>query len=76
MVLKYLNKLITRFGYQITSVEVPLQPDMAADTLFVSLYNQVRPFTMTSPGGLYSLYQYVQYVVSNKNPGDFVECGV
>ncbi len=76
MVLKYLNKLITRFGYQITSVEVPLQPDMAADTIFVSLYNEVRPFTMTSPERLYSLYQSVQYVVSNKIPGDFVECGV
>ncbi|MGL6266282.1 MAG: TylF/MycF/NovP-related O-methyltransferase [Chitinophagaceae bacterium] len=76
MLFKYLNKLTARFGYQFTSVKLPLKPDMAADPLFVSLYNQVRPFTMTSPERLYSLYQSIQYVVANKIPGDFVECGV
>jgi len=76
MVLKYLNKLTARFGYQVIPEKVPLQPDMAADPLFVSLYNQVRPFTMTSSERLFSLYQSIQYVVANKLPGDFVECGV
>jgi len=76
MVLKYLNKLTARFGYQVIPEKVPLQPDMAADPLFVSLYNQVRPFTMTSSERLFSLYQSIQYVVANKIPGDFVECGV
>jgi O-methyltransferase len=76
MVLKYLNKLTARFGYQVTPEKMPLQPDMAADPLFVSLYDQVRPFTMTSPERLYSLYQSIEYVAANKISGDFVECGV
>lgn len=76
MVLKYLNKLTARFGYQVIPEVVPLPPDIASDETFVALYNQVKAFTMTSPERLYSLYQSVHYVVGNNIPGDFVECGV
>jgi outer membrane murein-binding lipoprotein Lpp len=43
---------------------------------FVSLYADCREFTMTSWERLYALYKAVQYLVVNRIPGDFVECGV
>ncbi len=52
------------------------QQDMFADTAFMAIYNQVRPFTMTTVERCYALYYAVQYTVKNNIPGDFVECGV
>ncbi|MEK6578396.1 MAG: TylF/MycF/NovP-related O-methyltransferase [Bdellovibrionota bacterium] len=39
-------------------------------------YLAVRPFTLTSPERVISLIRSVEYVVTNKIPGDIVECGV
>jgi len=49
------------------------------DNYFLKTINKFAPYTMTVNRGLepsYSLYKAVQYVVENKIPGDFVECGV
>jgi hypothetical protein len=49
------------------------------DLYFQKTIDQFAPYTMTVLRGIepsYSLYKAVQYVVENKIPGDFVECGV
>jgi hypothetical protein len=76
MALKYLNKITARFGYKLVPDTVELPPDIAGDAEFLSLYRQVKPYTMTSPERIFALYQAVQYLVRNRIPGDFVECGV
>lgn len=43
---------------------------------FINIWEKISPFTMTSVERGYSLYKSVEYVVKNKIPGDFVECGV
>lgn len=43
---------------------------------YKELINFVRPFTMTSNSSLISLIDSVEYIVNNKIPGSFVECGV
>lgn len=43
---------------------------------YKELINFVRPYTMTSNSSLISLSQAVEYIVNNKIPGSFVECGV
>jgi len=49
------------------------------DRYFLQILNEFAPYTMTVFRGIepaYSLYKAVQYLVGNKIPGDFVECGV
>ena len=49
------------------------------DLYFLKTINKFARYTMTFNRGIepsYSLYKAVQYVVKNKIPGDFVECGV
>jgi len=49
------------------------------DLYFLKIINKFAPYTMTINRGIepsYSLYKAVQYMVKNKIPGDFVECGV
>ena len=46
------------------------------DPIFQRIYMKCRPYTMTSLPRMYALYQATKYVVENKIPGDFVECGV
>lgn len=43
---------------------------------FLSLWEDVKPFTMTSLERGYALYKAVEYICMNRIPGDFVECGV
>lgn len=52
----------------------PMLFDMEKD--FLDLYEQCRPYTMTSIERMYSLYKSVEYICSHNIPGDFVECGV
>jgi len=40
------------------------------------IYGKYKDYTMTSKERIYSLIKSVEYVVKNKIPGDFVECGV
>jgi O-methyltransferase len=43
---------------------------------FLTLYEQCNQYTTTSWEGLYALYKSIQYVVTNRIPGDVVQCGV
>lgn len=43
---------------------------------FISLWERVSPYTMTSLERGYALYQAVRHVCDHRIPGDLVECGV
>ena len=60
-------------GYGVISPEQYIS-DMEEEFLFI--WENVHSFTMTSIERGYSLYKAVEYIVQNKIPGDFVECGV
>jgi len=60
-------------GYGIILPEQYLS-DMEKD--FLTIWNKVKNYTMTSIERGYSLFKSVEYIVKNKIPGDFVECGV
>jgi O-methyltransferase len=72
----FLNKIAGVFHHRLIPIETPVAADMWSDKAFMEIYDQCRPFTMTSPERMFSLYQSVKYVVDNDIPGDFVECGV
>ncbi len=42
----------------------------------IDMINSSLPFTMTGPLRTISLIRAVEYIIINKIPGDFVECGV
>ena len=52
----------------------PVTADMDRD--FFGIWARCKPFTMTSVERGYALYKATEYVVKQKIPGDFVECGV
>lgn len=52
------------------------QRDMARDPVFIRLYEQCKPHSMTTMERLFALYEAVGYLVRNRIPGDIVECGV
>lgn len=73
------NVLKSLFNVKLVKVSNDLdntQQDIAHDARFMKLYNEVRPFTMTSIERCYALFQTVEYILNNNIPGDFVECGV
>lgn len=74
--IRLLNKMAGKFDLKLVSIRQELAPDLLAEKDFMEIYHFVRPYTMTSPERLFSLYQSVRYVVENKIPGCFVECGV
>jgi len=74
--IKFLNKAAAKFNYKLVKNESGLAPDLMADNDFMPLFHFCRPFTMTSPERLFSLFQSVKYIIKNNIPGDFVECGV
>ena len=51
-------------------------PDIGKDSVFMDLFEQVRPYTMTSVEALFALYTSVNYVLDREIPGDILECGV
>jgi len=63
--------------YQILMAQQHLLAGMKdADPRFHELYEECRPYTMTSIERLYALYKSVEYIVAANVPGDFVETGV
>jgi len=76
MVVKVLNSVFKKFGYQLSKKEDEAIIDILQDEAFMKIYTQCRPFTMTSPERMYSLYKSVEYVLQNNIAGDFVECGI
>lgn len=61
---------LTKEGIQKT------QMDLFEDPVFLKIYNEVKPYTMTTMERCYALYKAVEYIVKNNIEGDFVECGV
>ncbi|WP_460204269.1 TylF/MycF/NovP-related O-methyltransferase [Scytonema sp. NUACC21] len=51
-------------------------PDIGKDAVFMDLFEQVKPYTMTSVEALFALYTAMNYVLDRNIPGDIVECGV
>lgn len=72
-----IQQLIRSFGYKLvkTAHEV-YQSDSIRDADFQRIYEQCKPFTMTSVERMYALYQAVVYVAKHNIPGCFAECGV
>jgi len=50
--------------------------DIHRDEAFMAIHEKVKAFTITSIERQYGLYQAVKYILANRIPGDFVECGV
>lgn len=74
---KWINKLLSKTGYQLTSTQVDkFDSIIAADKRFLEIYETCRNYTMTSMPRCFALYQALEYVIKNNIPGDFVECGV
>jgi O-methyltransferase len=61
--------------HQATIIDT-ITPDIARDHVFMRLFDQVKPYSMTSVEALFALYSGVNYILDRKIPGDFVECGV
>jgi hypothetical protein len=61
--------------HQVTMID-PVTPDIDKDPVFMDLYQQVMPYTMTSKEAVFALYTSVNYVLDRNIPGDIVECGV
>ncbi|RYY90212.1 MAG: macrocin O-methyltransferase [Chitinophagaceae bacterium] len=70
-----IDKLFRKFGY-VRAESIKILTDLWTDKDFVELHNLVRPFTMTSPERMYSLYNAMRYIGAQRIPGDLVECGV
>lgn len=78
MVIKIANKMLGKFGWQISKKSKGdiLPPDLATDSKFMEVYQKVQPYTMTSPERLFSLHKAVMYTIEKGLAGSFVECGV
>jgi O-methyltransferase len=78
MIIRFTNRLLGILGYRLMPVSQlgADLTDLVHDRAFMEVLNKVRPYTMTSTERIHALYQAVKYVIDNKIPGDFVECGV
>jgi len=70
-----IHKSANLLGFQIVKTSNQ-DPVVNQDRRFIRIYNQCKDYSMTSKERMYSLYKAVEYIVSSKIPGDFVECGV
>lgn len=71
-----LKKSANKLGYKISKVSETLDPVIDKDNLFLEIFEQCKPYTMTSRERMYALYNAVKYIVKSNIKGDFVECGV
>ncbi|MGQ0577424.1 MAG: TylF/MycF/NovP-related O-methyltransferase [Betaproteobacteria bacterium] len=68
-----MKDLARRFGVDIVPYPRVLE---GVDEMTAQTIDAVRPYTMTSDQRVAALCDAVRYVVSNRVPGDIVECGV
>jgi O-methyltransferase len=75
---KFLLNLIETLGYKVTKFDRNSAGPYAdiQDKTFWEFYRVCQPYTMTSVERMFALYQATNYVIDQKIPGDFVECGV
>jgi hypothetical protein len=71
--LRPLKNFARRFGVDIVPYPRVLE---GVDETTAQTVDAVRPYTMTSDQRVAALCDAVRYVVSNRIPGDIVECGV
>jgi hypothetical protein len=71
--LRPLKNFARRFGVDIVPYPRVLE---GVDETTAQTIDAVRPYTMTSDQRVAALCDAVRYVVSNRIPGDIVECGV
>jgi O-methyltransferase len=57
-------------------LEPPMQYLCDMESSFISLWQKVKPYTMTSIERGYALYQSVRYLAEEGIRGPFIECGV
>lgn len=76
MVIRLINKVVGGFGFALSKKSPPFGYDIFEDKVFLDIYKQCKPHTMTSPERMYSLYKAVEHTLDNDIKGDFVECGV
>ena len=71
MIVKLLNSLFKPIGFKIVKEDYQEKyPE------FLDIYEDCKPFTMTSVDRMYALYKAVEYIIKNEIEGDFIECGV
>ncbi|MGH9856507.1 MAG: TylF/MycF/NovP-related O-methyltransferase [Acidobacteriota bacterium] len=63
-----------KFGYEIWNYKGEFPPDFEAES--AKTIRNVARYTSGSAERVHALIQAVEYIVQNKVPGDFVECGV
>ena len=71
IVLKIINRMgydLNKKGYKGLPIEASVQDN--------NIYDQIKPYTMTSNDRIWALINAVNYVIRNNIDGDFVECGV
>lgn len=73
----YFQPMLRNFGVDIIRYQQrDLINELIQDRGKLEIYNQVKPFTMTSQEKVNALIEAVNYVVKNNIEGAFVECGV
>lgn len=63
-------------GYELKKQSLASHSDILTDKDFMELYAKCKDFTMTSIERMYSLYNSMEYILTNNIPGHFVEAGV
>lgn len=66
--------LLKPLGLKLSKIQQ--DEDFIQDAIFLKIFQQCKPYTMTSIERMYALYNAVKYIVHNNIEGDFVECGV
>src|SRR5262245_46940406 len=75
--LSVLNNVLRPAGLELSRIGPNSgDPFRDVDALNRSIYEAVRPFTVTGPAAVFTLCDAVRYVIRAKIPGAFVECGV
>lgn len=73
-IIKYPFRKAGLIGRQRAMNDIP--PDIRSEKEFLSIYDKIGPYSMVDMERSFALYQSVRYILRNKIPGDFVECGV
>jgi O-methyltransferase len=71
---RVLRRAVRRLGYDVVPAHPIWPSDFGPDE--IALYEEVRPYTMTSPEAIITLAEAVRHLSRRGVPGAYVECGV
>ena len=71
---KIIRKFLLFFNLEVSKIKSPYHQDMNEE--FIKIYEECERFTYTPIERMFVLYKLVKHIISNKIPGDIVECGV